>query len=145
MDIRRPFAADPDRYQLFFGTFDDDNVPEEDTNLPLLKESRFCAACHYGVFWDTVVYNSYGEWLLSPYSDPAYGGAATCQQCHMPAPTLLEGQPLTNVAPGKGGVERDPLTIHAHTFPGASSTDLLQNADRPKFAVLIVTPSSKVM
>lgn len=46
----------------------------------------------------------------------------------MPAPTLLEGQPITNVAPGKGGIERDPATIHAHTFPGAGDETLLQNA-----------------
>jgi hypothetical protein len=125
-DIRRPFPEDPDRYQLFFANFDDDNVPMEDTYLPLITQSQWCAPCHYGMFWDTVVYNSFGEWLASPYSDPVTG--KTCQQCHMPAPTLLDGQPLTNVAPGKGGVERDPLTIPAHTFPGASSTDLLQNA-----------------
>jgi hypothetical protein len=128
MDIRRPFPNDPDRYQLFFGTFDDDNVPEEDTYLPLIEQSQFCAPCHFGVFWDTVVYNSYGEWLASPYSDPAHEGARTCQQCHMPAPTIVDGQPLTNVAPGAGGVERDPMSIHAHTFPGAASQELLQNA-----------------
>jgi mono/diheme cytochrome c family protein len=125
-DIRRPFPADEERYQIFFGSFDDDNVPMEDTYLPLIKESAWCAPCHYGAFWNTVVYNSYGEWLSSPYGDPQTG--KTCQQCHMPAPTVLGGQPITNVAPGKGGVERDPLTIPAHTFPGASSTDLLQNA-----------------
>jgi hypothetical protein len=125
-DIRRPFPEDPDRYQIFFATFDDDNVPMEDTYLPRIKESQWCAPCHFGVFWDTVVYNSFGEWLASPYSDPETG--KTCQQCHMPAPTVLNGQPLTNVAPDKGGVERDPLTIPSHTFPGASSTELLQNA-----------------
>jgi len=126
MDIRRPFPKDQDRYQLFFGTFDDDNVPQEDTYLPVIRESRFCAPCHLGVFWDTVVYNSFGEWLASPYSDPA--GGKTCQQCHTPAPTLLNGKPLTNVAPGQGGVERDPMTIPAHTFPGAANEELLQNA-----------------
>jgi hypothetical protein len=126
MDIRRPFPEDKDRYQLFFGSFDDDNVPQEDTYLPLIKESQFCAPCHFGVFWDTVIYNSFGEWLESPYSDPQTG--KTCQQCHMPAPTLLDGQPMTNVAPGKGGVERDPLTIPGHTFPGAANTELLQNS-----------------
>ncbi len=125
-DIRRPFPEDPDRYQLFFANFDDDNVPMEDTYLPLVTQSQWCAPCHYGVFWETVIYNSFGEWLASPYNDPVTG--KTCQQCHMPAPTLLDGEPLTNVAPGKGGVERDPLTIPAHTFPGASSIDLLQNA-----------------
>ncbi len=125
-DIRRPFTEDKDRYAIFFGTFDDDNVPMEDTYLPLIKESQWCAPCHYGAFWDTVVYNSFGEWLASPYSDPLTG--KTCQQCHMPAPTVVNGEPVTNVAPGLGGVERDPLSIHAHTFPGASSVDLLQNA-----------------
>ena len=34
---------------------------------------------------------------------------------------------MTNVAPGMGGVERDPLTIHAHSMPGAASQVLLQN------------------
>jgi hypothetical protein len=128
MDIRRPFPEDPERYQLFFGTFDDDNVPEEDTYLPLIRESQFCAPCHFSSFWDTLVYNSYGEWLDSPYSDPGFPGAKTCQACHMPAPTIVDGMPLTNVATGKGGVERDPLTIHAHTFPGASNQELLQNS-----------------
>ena len=46
----------------------------------------------------------------------------------MPAPTILDGQPITNVAPEAGGVTRDPMTIHAHTFPGAASEELLQNA-----------------
>jgi len=41
MEIRRPFTEDLERPQLFFGTFEDDNVPEEDTNLPLLTESRY--------------------------------------------------------------------------------------------------------
>lgn len=127
-DIRRPFPDGPERYQLFFGSFDDDNVPAEDTYLPLIEQSSWCAPCHYGVFWDVPIYNSWGEWLASPYSDPDFAGARTCQQCHMPAPTLFGGEPLTNVAPGMGGVERDPLTIHAHTFPGAANAELLQNA-----------------
>ena len=126
MDIRRPFSDDPERYQLFFGTFDDDNVPEEDTYLPLIESSQYCAPCHFAEFWGVPIYNSYGEWLDSPYSDPQSG--LTCQQCHMPSPTMLDGEPITNVAPGMGGVERDPLTIHAHTFPGAASQVLLRNS-----------------
>jgi hypothetical protein len=126
MDIRRPFPEDPERYQLFFGTFDDDNVPEEDTYLPLIETSQFCAACHFGIFWDTVVYNSFGEWLDSPYSDPETG--KTCQQCHMPAPSYLDGAPMTNVAPGTGGVERDPMSIHPHLQLGPMDETFLQNA-----------------
>ena len=126
MDVRRPFPDDPNRYQLFFGTFDDDNVPEEDTYLPLIEKSQFCAPCHFGIFWDTVVYNSFGEWLESPYSDPNTG--RTCQNCHMPSPAILDGEPMTNVAPDTGGVERDPMSIHGHTQPGAMDQELLQNA-----------------
>lgn len=126
LDILRPFPEDEERFQLFFGTFDDDNVPEEDTLLPLIRESQYCASCHFGVFWDIVIYNSYGEWLESPYSDPETG--QTCQDCHMPAPTILDGEVMINIAPGKEGVERDPMTIHAHTFPGAADVELLQNA-----------------
>ena len=125
-DVRRPFPEDPERYELFFGPFDDDNVPEEDTRLPLIEESAFCAPCHFGVFWDTVIYNSYGEWLESSYSDPVEG--ATCQECHMPAPSVVDGEIMTNVAPGKGGVERDPMTLRAHSQLGASDVEFLQNA-----------------
>jgi len=128
MDVRRPFPDDPDRYQLFFGTFDDDNVPEEDTYLPLIETSQFCAPCHFGVFWDTVVYNSFGEWLESPYSDPTFENAQTCQQCHMPAPAVVHGEEMKNVAPGNGGVERDPMTIHPHLQLGAMDKEFLQNA-----------------
>ena len=35
---------------------------------------------------------------------------------------------MTNVAPGMGGVERDPLTIHAHLGLGATPEVFLQNA-----------------
>ena len=129
MDIRRPFPDDPERPQLFFGSFDDPNVADGDTYLPLLAESRYCAPCHFGSFWGTIVYNSFGEWLDSPYSDPSFPGAKTCQQCHMPAPAMVDGEPLTNVAPGPGcGIERAASTIHSHAFPGASDPDLLRQA-----------------
>jgi len=126
LDIRRPFFRDKQRPQLFFGTFDDDNVPAEDTNLPLLKESQYCATCHYGAFWSTVVYNSYGEWLRSPYADPKSGKAKTCQECHMPSPTIFKGKAITNVAPGKGGIERDPEAIHNHNM--TVDAELLRNS-----------------
>ncbi|MCK5587048.1 carboxypeptidase regulatory-like domain-containing protein, partial [Candidatus Bipolaricaulota bacterium] len=66
MDVRRPWPG-TDRYELFFGTFDDDNVPEEDTKLSLIAESQFCASCHQFSFWGTPIYQSYREWLESPY------------------------------------------------------------------------------
>jgi hypothetical protein len=73
------------------------------------------------VFWDTLIYNSYGEWLESPYSDLETG--QTCQDCHMPPIGV------THFAiPEAGGLERDPSTIFSHRMPGASDEELLQNA-----------------
>lgn len=125
-DVRRPYTDDPNKGQLFFGTFDDVNAPKNDAYLPLIRESRFCAPCHFGAFWDTVVYNSYGEWMQSPYSNPDTG--KTCQECHMPAPTMSGGQAITNIAPGKGGIERNPDAIHAHLQLGASDPDFMKSA-----------------
>ena len=116
LEFRRP----PEGHQFFAGPLDD-VAPGEDTYSPIQRESQFCAACHFGVFWDTVVYNSFGEWLESPYSNPETG--KTCQDCHMP--------PLgvTHFAlPEQGGVERDTATIFSHRMPGASDEKLLQNA-----------------
>jgi len=126
MSVRRPFKGDSQRPQLFFGTFEDVNADAGDTNLPLLGESRYCASCHFGVFWNTVIYNSYGEWLKSPYADLTSGKAKTCQACHMPSPTMYKGRALTNIAPGKGGIERTPARIHNHNM--TVDTRLLRNS-----------------
>ena len=123
-EFRRP----PEDHQLFIGPLDD-VAPGEDTYSALQTQSQFCAPCHFGVFWDTVIYNSFGEWLESPYSDPERAKTAglssskTCQDCHMP--------PLGNthfVLPEAGGLERDPSTIFSHKMPGAADNELLQNA-----------------
>jgi hypothetical protein len=115
--------------QLFFGTLVD--VPRRDTYLPLLSQSEYCAPCHYGVFGGvvgpgtvtdgTVIYNSYGEWLESPYSDPKTG--KTCQQCHM---TRSDADWF--VYAERGGVTRDYAELHNHTMPGATDEKLLQNS-----------------
>jgi len=101
----------------------DDVAPGEDTYTPIQRQSQFCAPCHSAVFWDTVIYDSFGEWLESPYSDPETG--RTCQDCHMP--------PLgvTHFAlPEAGGQERDPSTIYSHRLPGASDEELLHQCQR---------------
>jgi len=115
-EFRRP----PEGHQFFAGPLDD-VAPGEDTLTPIQRQSQWCGPCHRGIFWNTVVYDSFGEWLASPYSDPESG--RTCQDCHMP--------PLgvTYFArPDQGGVERDSQTIFSHLMPGASSADLLQAA-----------------
>jgi hypothetical protein len=132
MRLFRP-QADQD---LFFGTLDDVVLPEtqvaRDTYLPLMKESAFCAGCHYGVMGGVVgnmqvtggvlVYSSFKEWLESPYSDPATG--QSCQDCHMPA----AAQAAYVAYPAAGGVLRTGSQIHSHLMPGASDPTLLQNS-----------------
>ena len=51
----------------------------------LFTQSEFCAPCHYGEFGNTVIYNSFGEWKESKYSDDSgESDYKTCQDCHMP-------------------------------------------------------------
>ena len=124
LKMLRPVEGD----EIFFGTFDD--IPRRDTYLPLQEESAFCAGCHYGVFGGvvgmgqvtggTLIYNSYGEWLESPYSDPETG--QTCQDCHMP---VIDEEYF--VSPDMGGMPR-PGKIHTHLMPGASDVELLRNS-----------------
>ncbi|MBK9123944.1 MAG: hypothetical protein IPM16_12640 [Chloroflexi bacterium] len=112
------FRRPDEGHQFFAGPFDD-VAPGEDTYSAVQTESAFCAPCHYGVFWDTVVYDSFGEWLASPYSDPITG--QTCQDCHMPR----LGVP-TFALPEQGGLVRDSQTIYSHRMPGAPDTALLE-------------------
>ncbi|MGD9157654.1 MAG: hypothetical protein PVG39_04550 [Desulfobacteraceae bacterium] len=115
-EFRRPF----NEHQFFSGPLDD-IAPGEDTYSGLQKSSRFCAPCHYGVFEGTVVYDSFGEWLRSPYSNKETG--KTCQDCHMP-----NSGAEYFAHPEKGGLRRDPATIVSHRMPGARDRDLLENA-----------------
>jgi hypothetical protein len=115
--------------QVFFGTLVD--VNRRVSYLPLQSESEFCAPCHYGVFGGvvgvgsvtggTLIYNSYGEWLASTYSDPDTG--LTCQDCHM-----LVSSENWFVFPERGGLARDYTPLHNHTMPGAADENLLQNS-----------------
>lgn len=114
------FRRPPDGHQFFAGPFDDVSTGE-DTYSPLQTQSAFCSPCHYSEFWGTSIYNSYGEWLASPYSKPDF--EQTCQNCHMPK--LGVAQFATTEA---GGIERDPSTICSHKMPGADDEYLLQNA-----------------
>lgn len=115
--------------QVFFGTLID--VNRDDSYLPLLSESEFCAGCHHGVMGGVMgvgtvtggvlIYSSYNEWLNSPYSDPENG--ATCQDCHMP-----QSSENWFVYPERGGLVRDYVTLNNHTMLGAADEEFLQNA-----------------
>jgi hypothetical protein len=103
LKLKRPAGG-----QLFFGPLDDVDRGE-DSFSPLYGESRYCASCHEGVVFGVHVYSTYSEWLASP----ARREGKQCQTCHM-RPTGT----LTDLAPGKGGIPRDPQTLASHHFPG---------------------------
>ncbi len=115
--------------QIFFGNFDD--VTRRVSYLPLIEQSAFCAACHFGEFWGTVVYNSFGEWLESSYSNPKTG--KTCQNCHM-----LPVNYNYFVYPDKGGLYRNPDRIFNHRMPGAMDEQLLKNAVTMTASTLVI-------
>jgi len=104
--------------QIFFGPLDDVDRGE-DTYSPLYRESRYCASCHEGVVFGVPVYTTYSEWLESP----ARKEGKQCQTCHM-APT---GK-MTNIAPGKGGIERDPRSLGNHRFFAPSQASMLRRS-----------------
>ena len=74
-----------------------------------LIEALDCAPCHFGQFWGTQIYNSFGEWLDSSYSDPETG--RTCQDCHMKKGHLFPGgRDLETVKEGLGfDVQVEPV------------------------------------
>jgi hypothetical protein len=115
-ELRRPAEG----HQFFSGPFDD-VAPGEDAYSPLQQQSEFCAPCHFGTFWDTTIYNSFGEWLESPYSDPDTG--RTCQDCHMPAGLSDHFASLE-----MGGNLRDPETIFSHLMLGITDEQFMQDA-----------------
>ncbi len=115
-EFRRP----PEGHQFFAGPLDD-VAPGEDTYSPLQQESAYCAPCHQTIFWDTMIYNSYGEWLESSYSNLETG--QTCQDCHMPV-GLANHFALAE----EGGLVRDPETISSHKMLGAMDLEFMQEA-----------------
>jgi hypothetical protein len=115
---------------VFFGPMLDVNRAVSYSTLE--TQSQYCAACHYGVFGGvvgtgevtggTLIYNSYGEWLNSPYSNPTTG--KTCQDCHMP----VEPNTTFTVFPDQGGLNRDYYPFHDHTMTGITDDNLMKNA-----------------
>jgi hypothetical protein len=110
----------PTEGQLFFGPLDDVDRGE-DAYTAFYKDSRYCAACHEGIVFGVHVYSTYSEWLDSP----ARQNGLHCQDCHM-KPT---GR-MSNIAPGKGGIERDPWTLGNHRLFAGSRADMLRKCLR---------------
>jgi hypothetical protein len=110
--LRPPAGED-----IFFGPFDD--IKDPDTYVPIYDESQYCAACHQFSFWGTPIYESYAEWLASPYAE----AGVTCQICHM-----HPNGDRYFASPEVGGQEHPPEKIPSHLQPGAADVELLQNS-----------------
>ena len=117
MEFLRPSGE----HQLFLGPYDD-VAPGEDSYSALQNSSQYCAACHSASFWGIQIYNSYGEWSESQYSNQAGEQYKTCQSCHMPP---LEVDHFARIE--NGGQIRDPGTIYSHKMLGATDVSLLEN------------------
>jgi hypothetical protein len=117
------FLRPPEGEQVFVGQFDD--VVGEDIFSPFVDQSAFCAGCHFGEFWGVIIYNSFGEWLESPYSNPETG--QTCQDCHMPRSNATAFAQLPPDSEMQPPPVRDPDTVFSHLMPGAIDETLLQN------------------
>lgn len=115
LKLLRPSAG-----QLFFGPLDDVDRGD-DAFAPLQRSSRYCASCHEGTVFGVHAYSTYSEWLASP----ARREGKQCQTCHM-APTGT----MTNIAPGKGGIARDPRTLANHRFFTRSQEEMLRDCLR---------------
>lgn len=129
-DVRGPFGLAHGRFgltlkrpthgQLFFGPLDDVDRGE-DVYSPLYRDSRYCASCHEGTVFGVHVYSTWSEWQASP----AAAVGKQCQDCHT-KPTGL----MTNLAPGRGGIPRDPRTLGNHRFFADSREAMLRDAVR---------------
>lgn len=108
----------PSEGQIFFGALDDVDRGE-DAYSPLYRDSRYCASCHEGVVFGVHVYSTFSEWQASP----AARQGQQCQDCHM-KPT---GR-MSNMAPGHGGIPRDPKTLANHRFFDGSQSAMLRRS-----------------
>ena len=131
LHLLRPAKGD----SLTFGPLDDAvRKGESFACLPLYKESRYCASCHEGIVFGVHAYGTYSEWLASP----AKKEGKQCQDCHM-KPT---GK-MTNIAPGKGGIERNPKTLASHHTPGGER-DMLRQCLTMKMRTTIIPAGRQV-
>jgi hypothetical protein len=113
------FNRPSDGHQLFYGSYDD-VYPGDDSNHPLYKDSRYCAPCHHGKFWDVEMYSEYKEWAESDYAEKNI----SCQSCHMSP----DGVTTRFALKKEGGIKRRPETIPSHLFTGISDLAFMKEA-----------------
>ena len=100
-----------DGTQVVFGPLED--TERADTAAAAVyRHSEYCASCHEGTIFGVRAYTTYSEWLGSP----AGRAGRQCQDCHMAA-----AAGVTNMAPLRGGLERNPATLSDHSLRSATN------------------------
>lgn len=113
MELLRPIKGQ----QIYFGPYDDSPMPYAFS--PEISKSTFCAPCHQGNFWGLPIYESYSEWLNSPYAEKGI----QCQDCHMPSDSVT-----TNIVEKGRIVKRNSTTIHSHLLKSPDDRAFLESA-----------------
>ena len=108
------FNRPAEGHQLFYGQFDD-VFPGDDSYHPLYKESRYCAPCHHGKFWNVLMYSEFEEWAQSAYA----AKNVHCQDCLCP----LMASRLALLLKRKEALSADRRQSH-HMFLTVSETGL---------------------
>jgi hypothetical protein len=106
---------------IFFGQLDD-VVAGPDAFHPLYRDSRYCAPCHHGKFWNVLAYSEFAEWQASSYAKRNIH----CQDCHM---KLTSGARRFAVE-SEGGVVRDPATLSCHLQFGLNDEAFMRSTVR---------------
>jgi len=115
MKLKRPESGQ----QVFFGPLDD-VFPGPDSFNPIFKQSRYCAACHDGKFWNLAVYSEFQEWSESAYAKRNIH----CQECHMKPDGVTRRVALEQ----EGSILRDPATLASHTLFGINDAAFMREA-----------------
>lgn len=125
----------PKENQLFYGPYTD-VFPGDDSYSPLYKNSKYCAPCHHGIFWNQLVYSEYKEWAESSYAQ----ANTHCQNCHMKP----QGKSHFFASRDKGGVSRPPESISTHDFSGINDYKFMREAIGLDIAGRLIDDALKV-
>lgn len=107
---------------VFFGPLDDVFIGHSDLDSfnTVYRESRYCAACHDGKFWNVVVYSEFQEWSESSYAKRDI----QCQDCHMKPNGITRRFALEK----EGSILRDPATVASHTLFGINDEAFMRES-----------------